>query len=85
MKTDTLKTIRTLLENKAKDGDIADFLTNNLTSKELVEQLVEMLKEKYETPEPSLLRISQSDFDRHFRIIGMRSDGQPETRGRKMK
>ena len=65
--------------------DIIDNLVNNYTTRALAGQLVNTCKENTELKErsASLVRISQEDFENHFRIIGKRSDGTEETRGRK--
>ena len=80
----TNKTIEGLIKLGMTEEDIIAWLSENLTTKELTEQLAKTLKENYELKEeaPGMIRISQSDFNNHFRIIGFRSDGQPETRGR---
>ena len=66
-------------------GEIIDNLVNNYTTRALTEQLANTCKENAELKErsASLVRISQEDFENHFRIIGKRSDGTEETRGRK--
>lgn len=79
------KTIDSLIRSGVSTEDIIAWLNDNLTTKELQEHLAKTLKENFELKEelPGMIRISQTDFDRHFRIIGIRSDGQPETRGRR--
>lgn len=71
-----------LIESGVSDTTLQDFVIENLTSKEMTELLIDALKENYKKPEEKLIRISQSDFDAHFRIIGFRENGEPETRGR---
>lgn len=73
-----------LIESGVSDTTLQDFVIENLTSKEMAELLIDALKENYKKPEEKLIRISQSDFDAHFRIIGFRENGEPETRGRKI-
>ena len=65
--------------------DIIDNLVNNYTTRALTEQLLNTCIENAELKEQasSPVRISQEDFNNHFRIIGKRSDGTEETRGRK--
>ena len=46
------------------------------------EDIIGWLNDNLTTREMSE-QLAKTDFDRHFRIIGIRSDGQPETRGRK--
>ena len=84
MKTSS-KTIEGLVKLGLSDEDIISWLNDNLTTKELTEHLTRVLRENYELREeaPGMIRITQSDFNNHFRIIGFRSDGQPETRGGK--
>ena len=80
----TNKTIEGLIKLGMTEEDIIAWLSENLTTKELTEQLAKTLKENYELKEeaPGMIRISQSDFNNHFRIIGFRSNGEPERRGR---
>ena len=84
MKAGTDKAIESLVKAGVSTEDIIAWLNNNLTTKELQERFVETLKENYELKDTAgMIRISQSDFDRHFRIIGFRTDGTPENRGAK--
>ena len=85
MRTGLDKAIDSLVKSGVSTEDIIAWCNDNLTTKELTEHLVKTLKENYELKEemPGMIRISQTDFDRHFRIIGLRSDGTPENRGSK--
>lgn len=85
MRTATDKAIESLVKSGVSTDDIIAWLNDNLTTKELQERFVKTLKENYELKEDAtgMIRISQSDFDRHFRIIGFRTDGTPENRGAK--
>ena len=77
------KTVKNMIEANATPEDLAAYLQENLTSKEMTEALVAEFYNKFNQEEVTPLRISQSDFDKHFRIIGFKSDGTPETRGRR--
>lgn len=85
MRTTTDKMIENLIKAGVCTEDIIAWLNDNLTTKELQERFVKTLRENYELKEDAtgMIRISQSDFDRHFRIIGFRTDGTPENRGAK--
>lgn len=85
MRTGIDKVIDNMVKAGASTEDIVDWLSDNLSTKELTERLAKTLKENCELKEnsPGLMRITQKDFDHHFRIIGFRSDGSPETRGGK--
>lgn len=85
MRTGISKTIDGMIKAGLSTEDIIAWLNDNLTTKELTEHLAKALKENYELKEDAtgMIRISQSDFDHHFRIIGFKSDGTPENRGSK--
>lgn len=83
---DSLKKIESALKNRAGQDDVVDYLIENVTTKELAEGLATALFELSKAnKEKFLIRISQADFDKHFRIIGFRSDGTKERRGRPWK
>jgi hypothetical protein len=87
MKADTLKMLEQLIKRNSGEEDMVAYLTKNTTPVELAEEFVRTYRENMKMKDDrfSVLRISPEDFDRHFRIIGTRSDGEPETRGRKKK
>lgn len=84
MKADTLKMLEQLVKRNTKEEEIVTYLTKNATAVELAEEYIKAYKEngKLKDDRFSVLRISPEDFDRHFRIIGTRSDGTEERRGR---
>lgn len=83
MRTGIDKLIDGFIRSNMSVEDIINNLVNNYTTRAITEQLVYTTKENAELREriPSVVRISQEDFDRHFRIIGFKNDGTPETRG----
>ena len=87
MRTGIDKSIDALIRQGVSTEDIVDYLAANLTTKEMTEELAKSLQENQRLKDdmPVVMRITQSDFDKHFRIIGVRSDGKEETRGRKAK
>ena len=87
MRTGIDKTIDALVRQGVSTEDIVDFLATNLTAREMTEELAKTLQENQRLRDnmPVVMRITQSDFDNHFRIIGVRTDGKEETRGRKAK
>ena len=78
---DSLKKIEAAIKDRAGQDEIVRYLIENVTTKELAEYLAYALYELDKAKTQKVIRISQSDFDKHFRIIGFRSDGTPETRG----
>lgn len=84
MRTGIDKTIDAMVRQGVATEDIVDFITNNLTTQEANEMFVASLLENQRLKEekPAVIRITQSDFNRHFRIIGRKTDGTQETRGR---
>lgn len=84
MRTTVEKAIDSLIRQDVPIEDIINYLAANLTSTELTEELAATLKEnrKLRDSIPQMVRISQEDFNRHFRIIGTRPDGTKENRGR---
>ena len=78
---DTLKKLEAAIKDKTGKDEIVDYLIDNVTTKELAVYLARALYELDKARTQTVIRISQSDFDKHFRIIGFRRDGTPETRG----
>lgn len=77
----TLKKLEAAIKNRVGQDEIVKYLIENITTKELAEGLATALYELDKVKDRTVIRISQSDFDKHFRIIGFKSDGTPETRG----
>ena len=84
MRTTVEKAIDSLIRQDVPIEDIINYLAANLTSTELTEELAATLKENRKLKEsiPQMVRITQEDFNKHFRIIGTRPDGTKENRGR---
>lgn len=84
MRTTVEKAIDSLIRQDVPIEDIINYLAANLTSTELTEELAATLKEnrKLRDSIPQMVRITQEDFNKHFRIIGTRPDGTKENRGR---
>lgn len=84
MRTTVEKAIDSLIRQDVPIEDIINYLAANLTSTELTEELAATLKENRKLKEsiPQVVRITQEDFNKHFRIIGTRPDGTKENRGR---
>lgn len=84
MRTTVEKAIDNLIRQDVPIEDIIKYLAANLTSTELTEELASALKEnrKLKDSIPPMVRITQEDFNKHFRIIGTRPDGTKENRGR---
>ena len=78
---DNLKKLEAAIKDRTGQDEIVKYLIENVTSKELAEYLANALYELEKAKTQKVIRISQSDFDNHFRIIGFKSDGTPETRG----
>lgn len=81
MKTDT--TLDRLIKDGASERDIVLYLADNMTITEIARQYYQLYKDTYGQEGYTPIRISKADFDKHFRIIGFKSDGTPETRGSK--
>ena len=77
----TLKKLEAAIKNRTGQDEIVNYLIENATTKELAEGLANALFELDKRKDRTLIRISQSDFDKHFRIIGFKSDGTKEQRG----
>lgn len=82
---DTLKLLENLIKERDTKEQVVSGLTKEATAYELADNLYSLYMEQKRKEEATPMRITQSDFDKHFRIIGMRSDGEVETRGRKPK
>ncbi len=82
---DTLKLLEKLMKEKDTKEEVVSGLTKEATAFELADNLYDLYKKEEEREAYTVLRISQADFDKHFRIIGTRADGKEETRGRKPK
>lgn len=82
---DTMKLIERLIKENDTKENVVSGLTKEATAFELADNLYELYKRIEGQEAFTPVRISQSDFDKHFRIIGTRSDGEIETRGRKAK
>ena len=78
---DTLKKLEAAIKDKTGQDEIVKYLIENVTTKELAESLVDAFYKLDKAKENTLIRISQSDFDKHFRIIGFKADGTKERRG----
>ena len=68
---------------KAKSGEVtldqlAEYLLKNFPVYEIARSLAETIE--YNEPKPIV--ISQEEFSQHFRIRGVRADGELELRGR---
>ena len=84
MKTTVEREIDNLIKQNVPIEDIVSFIAANLTTSEVTEELANTLKENQRLKDriPPMVRITQEDFNRHFRIIGTRTDGTKEKRGR---
>lgn len=82
---DTLKLLENLLKEKDTKEQVVSGLTKEATAYELADNLYTLYVEQKSKEDATPMRITQADFDKHFRIIGMRSDGKEETRGRRRK
>lgn len=80
---DSLKKLEAAIKDKTGQDEIVKYLIENVTTKELSEYLAYALYELEKVKTQKVIRISQSDFDHHFRIIGFKSDGTKEKRGSK--
>ena len=77
----SLKILEKLIKDGAEEREIVLYLADNVPLTELARDYYNLYLEceKRETTTP--MRISQSDFDKHFRIVGFKADGTPEARG----
>ena len=62
----------------ASVGEVANYLMRNYPIGEIVGALAQ-----YIIDDDGKIAISKTQFDQHFKIIGIRADGEEETRGRK--
>lgn len=81
MKPETLKTLEKLVTSGAPREEIEAFVSDNLTTKELVTEFITAFTEVVKHECPAQIRITEEEFRNHFRIIGLRNDGTPENRG----
>lgn len=79
---DTLKLLEKLMREKDTKEQVVSGLTKEATAFELADNLYDLYKKTEEQESFVPMRISQSDFNKHFRIIGTRADGTKENRGR---
>lgn len=79
---DTLKLLEKLMREKDTKEQVVSGLTKEATAFELADNLYDLYKKTEEQESFVPMRISQSDFNKHFRIIGTRADGTKESRGR---
>lgn len=79
---DTLKLLEKLMREKDTKEQVVSGLTKEATAFELADNLYDLYKKTEEQESFVPMRISQSDFNKHFRIIGTRTDGTKENRGR---
>lgn len=79
----TLKKLEAAIKDKTGQDEIVKYLIENVTTKELAEGLVDAFYKLDKAKDRTVIRISQSDFDKHFRIIGFKADGTKEQRGSK--
>ena len=79
----SLKLLERLIKDGANERDIVLYLADNVPLTELAKDYYNLYLEceKRETTTP--MRITQADFDKHFRIVGFKADGTPEARGSK--
>lgn len=82
---DTMKLLERLMRESDTRENVISGLTKEATAFELADNLYDLYKKLEEKEAFTPVRISQADFDKHFRIIGTRSDGTEETRGRRRK
>lgn len=80
---DTLKKLEAAIKDKTGQDEIVKYLIENVTPKELSEYLAYALYELEKAKTQKVIRISQAEFDKHFRIIGFKADGTKEKRGSK--
>lgn len=78
---DSLKILERLIKDGASERDIVLYLADNVPLTELARDYYNLYLKNEKQTGFTPMRISQSDFDKHFRIIGFKSDGTPEQRG----
>lgn len=82
MKAETFKTLEKLIEDNAPRAEIESYVRDNFITSELVSEYVTLLINDLTREETPPIRMSEEAFRKHFRIIGTRTDGTEETRGR---
>ena len=80
---DSLKILERLIKDGANERDIVLYLADNVPLTELARDYYNLYLKSEKQTGFTPMRISQSDFDKHFRIIGFKSDGTKEQRGSK--
>lgn len=78
---DSLKILDRLIKSGAKERDIVLYLADNVPLTELARDYYNLYQKSEKQTGFTPMRISKADFDRHFRIIGFKSDGTKEQRG----
>lgn len=79
---DSLKILERLIKDGANERDIVLYLADNVPLTELARDYYNLYLKSEKLTGFTPMRISQADFDKHFRIIGFKSDGTKENRGR---
>lgn len=79
----SLKILERLIKDGAKERDIVLYLADNVPLTELARDYYNLYLKSEKQTGFTPMRISQSDFDKHFRIVGFKADGTPEARGSK--
>ena len=78
---DSLKILERLIKDGASERDIVLYLADNVPLTELARDYYNLYQKSEKQTGFTPMRISQSDFDKHFRIIGFKPDGTKEQRG----
>ena len=78
---DSLKILERLIKDGANERDIVLYLADNVPLTELARDYYNLYLKSEKQTGVAPMRISQADFDKHFRIIGFKSDGTKEQRG----
>ena len=78
---DSLKILERLIKDGASERDIVLYLADNVPLTELARDYYNLYLKSEKQTSVTPMRISQADFDKHFRIIGFKADGTKEQRG----
>ena len=78
---DSLKILERLFKDGASERDIVLYLADNVPLTELARDYYNLYLKSEKRTGFTPMRISQEDFDKHFRIIGFKADGTKEQRG----
>lgn len=78
---DSLKILERLIKDGANERDIVLYIADNVPLTELARDYYNLYLKSEKQTGFTPMRISQSDFDKHFRIIGFKADGTKEQRG----